>query len=328
MKAVWYDRQGPAREVLLYGELPMQQPGPGEVRVRLHASAVNPADANRRAGRMHGMEFPRIVPNSDGAGIVDAVGTGVDVRMVGVRVWVCFGQRGRAFGTAAQYICIPRELTSPLPQGMDFSQGACLGIPGLTAYCSLFLAGPIRGKTVLVTGGAGAVGHYAVQIAKWAGARVIATVSSPEKKAYVERGGADAVIDYTLADTAARILDATKGKGVDHIVDVDAIGNLKLCPGVAANHANWVSYAIGPDPIDALPLAQLIRKNISLRGLYLPKIAPSVRRKAQQGLTCWLADAPDAIHGVHRIFPLQDTASAHIEVEARSKLGTVVVSCE
>ncbi|RDK10022.1 NADPH:quinone reductase [Cupriavidus lacunae] len=328
MMAVWYDRQGPAPQVLQHGELPTPQPGPGEVRVRLYASAVNPADANRRAGRMHTMEFPRIVPHSDGAGMIDAVGPGIDSNMVGARVWICFGQRGRPFGTAAQYICLPLELTQPLPEAIAFTQGACLGIPGLTAYCSLFLAGPIAGKTVLVTGAAGAVGHYTVQLAKWAGARVIATVSSPEKKAHAERGGADAVIDYTMPDAAARIFEATAGKGVEHIVDVDAIGNLALCLEVAANHAHWISYAVGPDSSHALPLARLIRKNISLRGLYMPDIAPSLRREAQQGLTRWLAEVPDAVHAVHKVFPLRETALAHAEVEARSKLGTVVVSCE
>ncbi|WP_432260273.1 NADPH:quinone reductase [Cupriavidus sp. TMH.W2] len=327
MMAVWYDRQGPAPEVLQHGELPTPQPGPGEVRVRLYASAVNPADANRRAGRMHTMEFPRIVPHSDGAGIIDAVGPGIDPRMVGARVWICFAQRGRPFGTAAQYACVPLELTQPLPEAIGFAQGACLGIPGLTAYCGLFLAGPISEKTVLVTGAAGAVGHYTVQLAKWAGARVIATVSSPEKKAHAERGGADTVIDYTMPDAAGRILDATAGKGIEHIVDVDAIGNLALCLEVAANHAHWISYAAGPDTSYALPLARLIRKNISLRGLYMPDIAPSLRREAQQGLTRWLAEVPDAVHAVHKVFPLRETALAHMEVEARSKLGTVVVSC-
>jgi len=328
MKAVWYDRPGPAAEVLSYGEMPSPQPGPGEVRVRLLASAVNPGDANRRAGRMHTMAFPRIIPHSDGAGIVDAVGEGVGRHMEGVRVWICFGQRGRAFGTAAQYICVPLELTSPLPPHMEFAEGACLGIPALTAYCSLFLAGPVRGKTVLVTGGAGAVGHYAIQIARWAGARVVATVSSPAKKAHAELGGAHEVIDYTTTDPAGQIREAAQGRGVDHIVDVDAGDNLALCLQVAANHANWVSYAIGPDPCQVLPLAQLIRKNISLRGLYLPDIGPELRREAQQGVTRWLREVPGAIHTVHKVFRLEDTALAHLEVEGRRKLGTVIVNCE
>ena len=182
MKAVWYERQGPAQEVLHYGELPTPVPAPGEVRVRLRASAVNPADANRRAGRLHGMEFPRIIPNSDGAGIIDQVGDGVTRLKQGQRVWLFNGQRnGRAFGTAAEYIALAERLVTPLPDQLSFAQGATLGIPAMTAWCALFADGPIAGKTVLVTGGAGAVGHYAVQFAKWGGARVIATVSSAAK---------------------------------------------------------------------------------------------------------------------------------------------------
>jgi NADPH2:quinone reductase len=159
MKAVWYERQGAAQEVLTYGEMPTPTPGPGEVRVRLRASAVNPADANRRAGRLHAMEFPRIIPNSDGAGVIDAVGNGVGAQRVGERVWVYFGQRGRAFGTAAQYICLPEELACPLPDHISDEEGACLGIPGLTAFCELFDSGPIDVAVVLFTAGAGAVSH-------------------------------------------------------------------------------------------------------------------------------------------------------------------------
>jgi len=328
MKAVWYDRQGPAQEVLCFGEMPTPEPGPGEVRVRLHASAVNPADANRRAGRLHGMDYPRVIPNSDGAGVIDAVGKGVDPDLLARRVWLHFGQRGRAFGTAAEFICLPGELAAPLPDQVDFIEGACLGIPAMTAYCSLFLDGPIEGKTVLVTGGAGAVGHYAVQLAKWGGARVVATVSSAAKAAHARRGGAHEVVDYTSDDVAERILDFTAGKGVDRIVDVDAIGNMKLGFQVAADHATWVSYAIGPDPAEALPMVSLIRRNLSLRGLYLSGMPIEVRRQAQRGIGRWLAEAPDAVHAVDRSFSLRDTAQAHLAVEARGKVGTVVVRCD
>ncbi len=328
MKAVWYDRQGPARDVLCFGELPTPEPGPGEVRVRLHASAVNPADANRRAGRLHGMDYPRIIPNSDGAGVVDALGKGVDPGLLGSRVWLHFGQRGRAFGTAAEYICLSSDLVAALPEQVDFIEGACLGIPAMTAYCSLFLDGPIEGKTVLVTGGAGAVGHYAVQLAKWGGARVVATVSSAQKAAHARRGGAHEVVDYTKDDVAERILDFTAGKGVDRIVDVDTIGNMKLGFQVAAEHATWVSYAIGADPEQVLPIVSLIRRNLCLRGLYLSGMPIRTRRQAQDGIGRWLADVPEALHAVDRSFALRDTDQAHLAVEARNKIGTVVVRCD
>lgn len=329
MKAIWYEKQGRAEEVLEFGDLPTPQPATGEVRVRLHASAVNPADANRRAGRMHdGMEFPRIIPDSDGAGVIDRIGDGVDPGMLGSRVWLHFGQRGRPFGTAAEYICLPHELTSPLPDHLEFVQGACLGIPAMAAYWSLFRHGAIKGKRVLVTGGAGAVGHYAVQLAKWGGAHVVTTASPGRKAAHARLGGADAVIDYSAPDAALQILDATHGRGVDHIVDVNAVQNAGLCLEVAANHAHWVTYASGAGLVPDLPLVTLIRKNLCLEGLYLPGLPYEVRWIIQEGLSRWMEDVPDAIHAVDSVFDLRDTMKAHVAVEAGTKLGTVIVRCD
>lgn len=328
MKAVWYEKQGSAQEVLIYGEIPTPVPGPGEVRVRLSASAVNPADANRRAGRLHAMEFAQIIPNSDGAGVIDAVGEGVNAQRVGERVWVYFGQRGRAFGTAAQYICLPEELACQLPEHISDEEGACLGIPGMTAYLALFDENPIKGRVVLVTGGAGAVGHYAVQLAKWGGAKVIATVSSPEKAEHARRAGADAVVIYTEADALQQVRDAAGPQGVHRIVDVDAVANSDLVMNVASEGATWVSYAIGPKAVTALPLASVIRKNLRLRGLYLSGLSASVRREAQLGVQRWTHETPSAIHSVDQRFPLQDTAKAHLAVEAKKKMGTVVVLCD
>src|SRR5581483_3241352 len=195
MKAVWYERTGPAADVLTFGEMPTPVAGPGEVRVRLEASGVNPSDAARRSGTYRSLEYPRVITNSDGAGIVDQVGAGVTRLKAGQRVWLFNGQRnGRAFGTAAEYIALAEQLVTPLPDQLSFAQGATLGIPAMTAWCSLFADGPLTGKTVLVTGGAGAVGHYAVQLAKWGGARVIATVSSAMKGEQARRAGADLVV--------------------------------------------------------------------------------------------------------------------------------------
>lgn len=328
MKAVWYETQGAAQEVLRYGDIPTPTPGPGEVRVRLRASAVNPADANRRAGRLHAMEFAQIIPNSDGAGVIDAVGEGVNAQRVGERVWVYFGQRGRAFGTAAEYICLPEELACTLPEHLSDAEGACLGIPGMTAYCALFDENPIEGRVVLVTGGAGAVGHYAVQLAKWGGATVIATVSSPEKAEHARRAGADAVVIYTAADALQQVQAAAGPNGVQRIVDVDAVANSELVLAVASEGASWVTYAIGPKAMAALPMASVIRKNLRLRGLYLSGLSASVRREAQLGVQRWALQTPGAIHSVDRRFPLRETAQAHLAVEAKTKLGTVVVLCD
>lgn len=326
MRAIWYDRQGPAQEVLHYGEVPTPVPGPGEVRVRLHASAVNPADANRRAGRLHGMDYPRIIPNSDGAGVIDAVGEGVSAQRIGQRVWLYFGQRGRAWGTAAEYICLSAELVSELPAHVSEEQGACLGIPCLTAYCALFDENPIDGRVVLVTGGAGAVGHYAVQLAKWGGAFVIATASSAAKAAHARAAGADVVIDYTDA-SAVEQLRAAAPDGVQRVVDVDAVANQALVLPSVSDGATWVAYAIGPQAMAALPMARVIRANLRLRGLYLSGLPAPVRGAAVSGVRRWLAETPAAVHAVDSRFPLHETALAHLAVEAKTKMGTVVVRC-
>ena len=226
MRAVWYDRQGPAKEVIVQGELPTPEPGLGEVRVKLEASGVNPSDTYRRRGAVPA-EYPRVIPNSDGAGVVDKVGPDVSPRWVGQRVWLYNGQRnGRWMGTAAEYICLNADLVTPLPDHVSFAQGATLGIPCMTAHGCVFVAGSVQGRIVLVTGGAGAVGHYAVQLAAWAGAMVIATVSSDEKAQRAKAGGATHTINYRTEDVAARVRDITGGEGVDHVVDVDFGGNL------------------------------------------------------------------------------------------------------
>src|ERR1700704_774776 len=207
MKAVWYEPTGAASDSLTYGDMPPPVAAPGEVRVKLEASGVNPADVGRRAGSYRAMEFSRVIPNSDGAGIVDQVGDGVTRLKLGQRVWLFNGQRnGRAFGTAAEYIALAEHLVTPLPDRLSFAEGATLGIPGMTAWCCLFCDGPIAGKTVLVTGGAGAVGHYAVQLAKWGGAQVIATVSSAAKAEQARLAGAGLVVNYKTDDVVAKTI--------------------------------------------------------------------------------------------------------------------------
>src|SRR5918997_2535254 len=181
MQAVWYERNGPAREVLQFGEMPDPEPGPGEVRVRIHASGVNPSDWKTRSG-LRPMTFPRVIPHSEGAGVIDRVGVGVPASRVGDRVWTWNAQWKRPFGTAAEFVVLPAEQAVPLPEGPSFDEGACLGIPALTAHRAVTIDGSVEGQTVLVAGGAGAVGHYATQFARLLGAaQVLSTVSSPEK---------------------------------------------------------------------------------------------------------------------------------------------------
>src|SRR5215213_11832487 len=165
MRAVWYDRQGPAAEVLQVGDLPDPEPGEGEVRVRLRFSGINPGDTKKRRGWLGSeMPYPRVIPHSDGAGVIDQVGTGIDTGRVGQRVWVYNAQSYRAFGTAAEYVVVPDRLAVDLPNEVGEETGACLGIPGITAHRAVFAGGPIRGATVLVHGALGGVGSLAAQL--------------------------------------------------------------------------------------------------------------------------------------------------------------------
>ena len=325
MRAVWYERQGPAREVLTLGELPDPVPGTGEVLVRLHASGVNPADCNLRAGGRGPMDGPRVVPNSDGAGIVEAVGPGVAPVLIGKRIWLYNGQRnGRAFGTAAEHIALAADLVTPLPDHVSFAEGATLGIPCMTAHRSLFVAGPVQGKRVLITGGAGAVGHYAAQLAKWAGATVFATVSSEEKAARARAAGADHVIDYRRQDVAAEILRLTGGEGVDHVVEVEFGGNLTATLACLRMNGSIATYASTGERTPRLPIYELMRRNLSLHTLFLPGVPHEARRRAQADITAWIG-AGRAILSVAGTYPLAETAAAHEAVERGGKVGTMVV---
>ena len=324
MRAVWYERQGPAREVLQFGERPTPAPGRNEALIRVHASGVNPSDAGmRRGGPGSSMAYPLIVPHSDGAGVVEAVGPGASKRLIGQRVWFYNGQRnGRAFGSGAEYIELDTDLISPLPDQVSFAEGATLGIPAMTAHVALFRSGPVQGKVVLVTGGAGAVGHYAVQLAKWAGATVIATVSSNEKADRARAGGADYVIDYKRQDVAAAIEAATGG--VDHVVDVDFGGNLAVTLKALRADGTLAYYASRGDAAPKLAAGELTRKNLIVTGVLLPTSPHEARRRAQADITRWISTGPRML-SVASTHPLEDAAAAHEAVERGDKVGTVVV---
>ena len=323
MKAVWYEKLGPAREVLTSGEMDSPDPGPGEVRVKLYASGVNPADVKRRGLGTYGMEHPRIIPNSDGAGVIDAVGADVSGIETGQRVWLFNGQRqGRAFGTAAEYITLAAWLVAPLPDDLSFDAGACLGIPCMTGHHNVFSDGPVTGKTVLVTGGAGAVGHYAVQWANWGGATVIATVSSGEKAAHAKAGGAHHTVNYRDENAAEQILELTDGKGVDRIVEVDLAANLDLTSKVLATGGTITVYATTGDPKNLM--LRMALRNAIVRFMVLHSVPRAAIDAARADIVKWLAEG----HGLHTVagtFPLDQCVEAHEFVESGDKLGTVVV---
>ncbi|HEY5299168.1 MAG TPA: NADPH:quinone reductase [Acetobacteraceae bacterium] len=324
MRAVWYERQGPAREVFIVDDLPTPEAGPGELRVRLEASGVNPSDTYRRAGP-GGMDHPRVVTNSDGAGIVDQAGPGVARSWVGKRAWLYNGQRnGRWCGTAAQYIALSVDLVTELPSTVSFAEGATLGIPAMTAHRCVFVAGAVQGRTLLVTGGAGAVGHYAVQLAAWAGATVIATVSSAEKAERARAGGAAHTINYRHEDVAARVREITEGRGVDHIVDVDFGGNLAATIASIRDGGSVAAYATNGDRTPALRVRELMTRNVALHFMVLPTSPHETRKRAQSDIAAWLRGGARILSVADR-FPLAETAAAHEAVERGGKIGTVVV---
>lgn len=324
MRAAWYEGFGPADEVLVVGEMPDPEPGPGEVLVKLAASAVNPSDVKLRAGARPGatMAYPRVIPHSDGAGVIEAVGQGVDRARVGQRVWLWNAAWQRAFGTAAELVTLPDHLAVPLPDEVGFAEGACFGIPAMTAWDAVFRDGPVDEQTVLVTGGAGTVGRYAVQMARLGGAEVITTVSSAEKGRH---STAETWINYRDTDVAQAVLDLTDGAGVDRIVEVDFGANQAAALAALKPGGVIASYASASDMAPELAFYPLMFKNVTLHMLIVYHMSPERHRTGEAALAAWL-DAGALSHAVVPGGGLQDIAAAHDRVATGDKLGTVVLT--
>ncbi|HZS13241.1 MAG TPA: NADPH:quinone reductase [Candidatus Dormibacteraeota bacterium] len=323
MRAAIYDRNGPAREVLRVADVPTPEPGPGEVRVRLHRSGVNPTDWKSRGGATARPIEGFQIPNQDGAGIVDAVGEGVDRTRIGERVWVWLAAAGRRWGTAAEHTAVPAEQAVRLPDSASMELGASLGVPAMTAHRCLFADGPLDGRVVLVAGGAGAVGHFAIELAKWGGARVVATVSTDEKATLAHAAGADLVVRYTDADAAERI--RAFAPRMDRIVEVNIRDNLQLDLGVSGPGTVISVYAAdGPDPV--LPVRACMSANVVLRFLLLYGVPRPDLLQAARDITAALdAGALSELPGRH--FALDDIAAAHDAVEQRA-VGKVFVDLD
>jgi len=325
MRAAWYEKNGPADEVIRVSELPDPAPGPGEVRVRIATSGVNPSDVKRRSGNLgQKISGPRIIPHSDGAGVIDWVGAGVPETRTGERVWLYNAQWQRAYGTCATLCCVPQALACRLPDNVDFAAGANLGIPAMTAHRAVFSRGEVRGKNVLVTGGAGAVGHYAVQIAKWAGARVVATVSSGQKAGLARAAGADEVVDYRREDVAARVMEFTAGEGVDHIVEVDFGANLQTSVRILKPNGAIAAYASMRAPEPVLPYYPLMTRAISVDLVYVYILPPGGRAQALADLDAMLC-AGRLQHNIGARFALDQTAAAHAAQESGTVVGNIVI---
>jgi NADPH2:quinone reductase len=324
MRAAFYERNGAARDVLSVGEIEMPTPGAGEVRVRLKASGVNPSDVKAREGRTRKIAYPRVIPHSDGAGVIEALGGGVPASRQGERVWIWNAQWKRAFGTCAEYVVLPAHLAVPLPAHISDEAGACLGIPAMTAWNAVEVAGAAKGKIVLVTGGAGGVGHYAIQFAKARGATVLTTVSSEAKAALAGKAGADHTIDYKRENVGERVMALTGKAGVDAVVEMDVAANARLYPGILHSRSEVVIYGTGSGE-STIPSQFLLVNGIKLQFIYVYELTAAERSSAVSGITRMLENKT-LINNVALTLPLKDIVTAHEAVEQGKAMGNVVVT--
>jgi NADPH2:quinone reductase len=322
MRAAFYEKNGSARDVLKVGEVDTPRPVAGEVRVKLATSGVNPSDVKTRAGTTRKIAFSRVIPHSDGAGIIDAVGDGVATARIGERVWLWNGQWKRPFGTCAEYIAVPAAQAVPLPDQTSFAEGACLGIPALTGFHAVALAGAGSGATLLVSGGAGSVSQYAIQFAKARGATIIATVSSPEKAKVAREAGADHTIDYKRANVGERVMEITGKRGVDAVIEMDLTANAAFIPAVLRARGRVIVYGTGSQA--TLPALFLLVNSVTLQFFLVYELTADERAAAISGITRMLET--QRLHNrVGPIFPLAEVAAAHEAVEGGKTVGNVLV---
>jgi NADPH2:quinone reductase len=329
MRCAWYERKGPAAAVLQVGEQPTPRPGPGEVLVAVKASGINPSDTKGRGGARGNtaMPYPLIIPHQDGAGVIEAVGEGVPQNRVGERVWLYEAQLGRPFGTAAEYVALPASNAVSMPDGLGFVEAAALGVPALTAHRCVFADGPVAGKTVLVTGGAGAVAFYAIQFARQGGARVVTTVSGEAQAELARSAGAEFVIDRHAGDVvaeAAALLGADGERSVDRIVEVAFGANLPASLRMLKPNGAIAAYASDAVPEPALPFWPLVFLDATIRFVLVYAMTREaheeaiayVNRAASEG---WLK------HNIGAVLPLDRIAEAHGLVERGPARGKIVV---
>jgi len=323
MKAVWYEKQGAARDVLVLGDMDDPRPGAGEVRIRVAFSGVNPGDVKKREDAFGvGMPYPRVIPHSDGSGRVDAVGEGVSREWVGRRVW-CYGaQSYRPFGTSAEYTVVPLKQVAPLPPDVPLEQGACLGIPGITAHRTVHVAGSVEGRTVLVQGGAGAVGACAVQLAHRAGSRVIATCRTESDKEIALRAGADEVL--VTGERLVERLRSLAPQGIDHIVEVAFGANIKTDSEILAQGGSIATYATNV-PTPETPVWQLVFVNARIFFVGSDDVPAEAKAEAARALSQALDAGWQGLE-IAEIVPLAQIARAHELVEHPSKPGRVIVA--
>lgn len=328
MRAARFEAFGEASEVLQMGELETPSPGAGEVLIRLHTSGINPSDVKKRAG-----SFPDllgdgfVIPNSDGAGVIEAVGEGVDAARTGERVWVYQAQYGRRFGTAAQYLAIDSSRAPTLPDKTEFDVGACLGIPVMTAHRCVFADGDVRGLTVLVTGGAGRVGYYAVQWASRSGANIIATASNPGDAAACESAGAGQVVNHRDDNLAEAVLDANGGKLIDRVIDVDFGANLLTTVEVLRIGGAIATYASAQEPEPRLPFFRMMYKDLTVRFVIVYAMPESAKAQAVDDIAAALTDGWMQ-HRIAHTIPLDDIVKGNEIIEQGAVRGAVILTID
>ena len=328
MHAAWFEAFGPARDVLKLGELDTPEPGAGEVLVRMHTSGINPSDVKKRAG-----SFPNllddgfVIPNSDGAGVIEAIGEGVDKSRIGERVWVFQAQYGRRFGTAAEYVAISSNCAPRLPQKAGYEVGACIGIPVMTAHRAVFADGDVDGQTLLITGGAGRVGYYAVQWASRAGANVIATASNDADAETCRQAGAHQVVNHRDKKFAKAVLDANGGELVDRVVDVEFGANLPVSIEVLRIGGTIATYASVQVPEPKLPFFQMMYKDLTIRMIIVYAMPDSAKDHAVADFTRALRE--EALqHRIAHKLPLDRIAEGNEIVEEGACRGAVIVTID
>ena len=328
MRAAWFESFGSARDVMQVGDRETPTPGAGEVLVRLATSGVNPSDVKKRAGSFPDLlDGGYVIPNSDGAGVIEAVGEGIDATRVGERVWVYQAQYARRFGTAAEYVAIDASRAPRLPDNAGFDVGACLGIPAMTAHRCVFADGDVAGQTILVTGGAGRVGHYAVQWASQAGAKVIATASNDEDKAVCEAAGAAHVVNHRGNDVIGAIMAASDGQPVDRVVDVEFGGNLPVTTEVLRIGGTIATYASTAVPEPKLPFFQMMYKDVTIRMVIVYAMPEVAKQHAIADLEMALTQG-SLDHRIAHTVPLDEIARSNELIEQGSIRGAVVLTID
>ena len=324
MKAAWYEKIGDAKDVLNIGEVDTPKPGAGFVLVKVRASGVNPSDVKQRSG-WGGlkMRYPRVIPHNDGAGVIEAVGDRVSTERIGDRVWIYEATLAQGLGTAAEYVVIPSQNAVLLPDSTEFTEGACLGVPAMTAHHCVFKDGAVSGKIVLVTGGAGAVGNYAIQLAKWGAATVITTVSSEEKAEIARAAGADYIVNYKTEDVAAKVKEIT-GSGVDRVVEVDFGGNLETNLKILKNNSAIATYASDSQTQPQVPVYSLMYKNLAVHYVLVYAMSKEAHQAASRDITTCLLGGT-LRHIIAKRFGLSEIVQAHEMMESGKAIGNLVV---